>query len=198
MNDESEAQNIKIILIGETGTGKTNLINVYFDIEFNSNSLATLTPESCSKELTINGNNFIINIWDTAGQEQYRSMTKIFIKGAKIVIFVYDVTNKESFDDLKFWVSATEEILGKEPGLGLVGNKIDLFDRQIVSKEEGEKYANEIGALFVETSAKEDAKGFQKYVKDLVEDFLTKKGIIEKEGDKIKLEIKQKKRKCQC
>ena len=198
MNDESEAQNIKIILIGETGTGKTNLINVYFDIEFNPNSAATLTPESCSKELKINGNNFIINIWDTAGQEKYRSMTKIFIKGAKIVIFVYDVTNRESFEELKFWVSTTQEILGKDIGLGLAGNKMDLFDKQVVSKKEGENFANQIGALFRETSAKEDAKGFKIYVKDLVEDFLIKKGVIEKEEEKIKLEIKQKKKKCPC
>ena len=198
MNDESDSQNIKIILIGETGTGKTNLINVYFDIEFNPSSGATLTPESCSKELTINGYNFSINLWDTAGQERYRSMTKIFIKGAKIVIFVYDVTNRDSFNELKFWVSTTEEILGKEVVLGLIGNKIDLFDKQIITKAEGEKYANEIGALFRETSAKEDSKGFKKYVKELVEYFLTKKGIIEKEGDKIKLDIKQKKKKCAC
>ena len=198
MNDESESQNIKIILIGETGTGKTNLINVYFDIGFNPNSGTTLTPESCSKDLTINGNDFTINIWDTAGQEKYRSMTKIFIKGAKIVIFVYDVTNRESFDELKFWVSTVEEILGKDVGLGLIGNKIDLFDKQEVSKVEGEKYANQIRALFRETSAKEDAKGFKTYIKELVEDYLTKRGFIENKEEKIKLEIKQKKKKCAC
>ena len=198
MDDDSEAKNIKIILIGETGTGKTNLINVYFDIGFNPNSAATLTPESCSKELKIKDNDFIINIWDTAGQERYRSMTKIFIKGAKIVIFVYDVTNQDSFKELKFWVSSTEQILGKEAGLGLVGNKVDLFDKQVVSSKEGEKFANEIGALFRETSAKEDPNGFKNFVKDLVEDFLTKKGIIEKEGEKLKLDVKQKKKKCSC
>ena len=199
MSEEFDNQIIKIVLIGETGTGKTNLINVYFDIKFNSNISATLTPESCSKELKIQGSNFLINIWDTAGQEKYRSMTKIFLKGAKIVIFVYDITVRETFDQLQFWVKSVEEILGKEPTLGLAGNKADLFDNQVVETKEGEQYAKEIGALFRETSAKQDAKGFKNFVQELLEEFLVKKGVLVKKEESIKLQIKNGgKKKCFC
>ena len=196
MSDDIDNKYIKIVLIGETGTGKTNLINVYFGIKFENNVESTLTPESCSKDLKINGSNFLINIWDTAGQEKYRSMTKIFLKGTKIVILVYDITNKNSFDELNFWIKSVEELLGTEPTLGLVGNKIDLFDKQQVSKEEGKKLANEIGAVFAETSAKEDAKGFQDYITKLVETFLTKKGIASNEKQTIELGDKKNKKAC--
>ena len=123
-------------------------------------------------------------------------MTKIFLKGAKIVILVYDITNKNSFDELNFWIKSVEELLGTEPTLGLVGNKIDLFDKQQVSKEEGKKLANEIGAVFAETSAKEDAKGFQDYITKLVETFLTKKGIASNEKQTIELGDKKNKKAC--
>ena len=189
---------IKIVLLGETGTGKTNLINVYFGFQFSSNSAASLTPESYQKELTIDKKKYLINIWDTAGQEQYRSMTKIFIKGAKIIIFVYDITMPDTFKELDYWVKNVEDLLGNGVVFGLVGNKIDLYEKQEVQQEQGEKYATEIGALFCETSAKDDAKGFRDFVKQLVEEYLIQNGEIKKEGDNINLKEKPKNEKCSC
>ncbi len=181
MSEEHDNQYIKIILIGETGTGKTNLINVYFDMNFNPEINTTFLPESKSKEIKIQGTKFLINIWDTADQEKYRSMTKIFLKGAKIVILVYDITERDSFNELNFWVKQVQEILGKEPILGLAGNKIDLFDKQVVTSKEGKEYAKEIGALFRETSAKEDAEGFKNFLDELFEEFLIKKNVTSKD-----------------
>ena len=197
---ENQQNVIKVVLLGETGTGKTNLINVYFGFKFSSTTASSLTPESYQKELTIDKKQYIINIWDTAGQEQYRSMTKIFIKGAKIIIFVYDITMPNTFKELNYWVKNVEDLLGKGVIFGLVGNKIDLYDKQEVTQKQGEEYSTEIGALFCETSAKDDAKGFREFVKQLVEEYLVQNGDIKKEGEggNINLNAKPKKEKCSC
>ena len=199
-NEENGSGNIKIVLIGEMATGKTSLINAYLGLSFSKNVDSTLTPSVSQKEIQINDATYLINMWDTAGQEQYRSMTKIFIKGSQIVIFVYDVTKENTFKELDYWVKSVEEYLGKEPILGVCGNKTDLFDQQEVDRENGEKYAKDIGALFRETSAKDDAKGFRKFVKELIEELLDKKGIFKKEGERISIvkPDKKKKKNCQC
>ena len=198
--EEKENDFIKIVLIGEMFTGKTSLINVYFGLEFSNDIPSTLSPSVSQKELTFNETPYIIHMWDTAGQEKYRSMTKIFIKGAQIVIFVYDITNESTFEKLSFWVGSVEEILGKEPILAVVGNKIDLFEKQEVPKKKGEAYANKIGALFYESSAKVDPKGFQNFISLLIEELLEKKGVVKRKGDQISLSTKAmtKKSKCHC
>ena len=192
-------KNLKIILLGEMSVGKTSLINVYFDKQFHNKVNPTIGAEAKSKIVNINETTYKINMWDTAGAERFRSINQIFIKDSDIVILVYDITNQKSFSELSFWVKYVEELLGKDVILGVVGNKMDLFqefdEEQIVSKEEGEKYANEIGALFCETSAKEDAKGFESFVHNLINDF-NSKGRVSK-SDNIRLSLaKKKKGKC--
>ena len=179
---------IKVILLGETGVGKTNLINAYFGRRFIQNVVSTLTPESDRKALEINKKKYLIEIWDTAGQEKYRSMNNIFIKGAKVVILVYDVTLKTTFNELDYWIKTTKEILGSETIYGIAGNKADLIDNIVVSDEEGKKYAKDNGAVFCATSAKEDSKGFQMFLDQLVEQYVKKnidKGYNEKGGRKF-------------
>ena len=90
-----------------------------------------------------------------------------------------------------------EEVLGKGPQLAVVGNKIDLVDKQVVDKEKGEEYANKIGAMFYETSAKEDSKGFQNFILQLTEEFINKKGYIKKSGEKLSKKEKKSKG-CSC
>ena len=184
-----ESENIKIIVLGETGTGKTNLINAYFDKPFNKENFSTLAPEFSQKELKIDGCNFLVGLWDTAGQEKYRSLSKVIINGSKIVVFVYDITNKKTFEELNFWVKSVEEVLGKEPILGIAANKIDLFEEQVVEKEEGEKYANDIGALFAQTSATEDPKGFQDFIFRLLQKYIEKNGLGKKNIDNGRVTI---------
>ena len=173
--------NIKITFLGEAGVGKTNLINVYMDKNFNSNEITTFDPNQSFQTMTIGNVKLNINLWDSIGQEKYRSITKSFIKGSNIIIFVYDVTRRETFFELNFWISAANEELNTDKVIfGIVGNKIDLFEEKYeVDKKEGEKYAIKINALFCEASAKEDPKGFKIFVKKLLEKLLSNQQIID-------------------
>ena len=96
----SEDNNIKVILIGMSGTGKTNIIKALVNKPFEEDNDSTLTSSFVGKNVTINKKNYQLEIWDTAGQELYKSLTKIFIVDSKIVIFVYDITHEDSFEEL--------------------------------------------------------------------------------------------------
>ena len=172
--EEDKSNSIKIILVGDSGTGKTNLITVSAGMEFNSNSLTTTSCSYVQKIINKDGKDYKINLWDTIGQEKYRSLTKIFLKDSKIVIFVYDITNRETFESLVFWKKIIDEVLGNVPIFGVVGNKMDLYFDEKVKEEEGEEYANKIGAKFLLTSAKNDSKGFNKLIEQMLEDYLNK------------------------
>ena len=170
--DEDKKNIIKIILVGDSGTGKTNLITVTAGYEFNSNTLSTTSCSFVQKDIKKDGKNYKINLWDTIGQEKYRSLTKIFLKDSKIVIFVYDITSRESFDSLPFWKKTIEDVLGTTPIFGVVGNKNDLYYEEKVKEEEGENYANSIGAKYLLTSAKNEPKAFSKFIIQLLDDYI--------------------------
>ena len=174
MTDDNDPEVIKIILIGDSGTGKTNLITVAAGYEFNSNTLTTRACSYIQKKYTIRNAEYKVNVWDTIGQEKYRSLTKIFVKESKIVIFVYDITNKNSFDSLPFWKKIVDELLSDSPVLGIVGNKMDLYVDEQVKSDEVEKYANEIGAKVLLTSAKTDSTSFSNFLGELLQDHLAK------------------------
>ena len=129
MNDD-EIKEIKTILVGMTGTGKTNIINALTGKKFEENKFSTTTSSFIDKTITLKNKKYNLEIWDTAGQEKYRSLTKIFINDSKIVIFVYDITTRSSFDEIDFWVRSVKEILGNNPVFGLAGNKKDLFQNE--------------------------------------------------------------------
>ena len=204
---EDKSIPIKIILLGETGTGKTSLINNYFGKKFSENEESTLSSEVSSKLLEIDQVKYSINIWDTCGQERYHSVTKLFIKESKIVIFVYNITKINSFELLDYWVKTTEEILNydDEAIYGVIGNKADLFENQEVEKSQGENFAKKIGAIFIETSAKEDKLGFKQFVSKLIEKSIGKKCVdkisdneVEKEKKKLTSKTKDIKKKKYC
>ena len=165
-NDE-----IKVIIIGDSGVGKTNLINTSIGIDFLENNSATVTSSFISKQFKIGDKKYNLNIWDTAGQEKYRSITKLFFKGSEIVILVYDITNSKTFDSLDFWYSTCQEILGNEVVYGVIGNKIDLFVEEQVLEEDAQKFAEAINAKFKIVSAKENPKEFVEFLKQLVIDY---------------------------
>ena len=197
MSIKDEEKVIKIILLGDSGTGKTNLINAYFNLEFNPNPDTTCSSQYSQKKILYEGKKYLIDIWDTAGQEKFSTVTKIFIKGSNIVVFVYDITDKNSFNNLDNWVNMVEELLWQNSIFGLAANKSDLFSEQKVEKNLGKKYANEIGAVFWETSAKEDKKGFQDFINHLIKKFIKNYQININEEKKFKLnKIKKSKNTC--
>ena len=179
LNGEDD-EKIKIILIGESGVGKTNLINVSAGKGFNPNEQATLQSSYQLKKLEINGISYNLSLWDTIGQEKLRNLSKLFFKNSKIAILVYDITNRASFEELNYWEKTIKEMTDENIVLGVAGNKKDLYIKEIVSEEEGENYAKSINAKFKLTSAKSDIQGFEEFLKELLIDYTNKNEEIEK------------------
>ena len=146
----------KVVLLGDSGVGKTCIISRYISGNFEKNLSSTNGASYCSKMVKFErlNKNLLLDIWDTAGQEKYKSLTKFFYKDASIVILVYDITRKESFDNLKeYWYNQLQENCGKNIVLGIAGNKCDLFEDEKVQESEAREFAEKIGAIFELTSA---------------------------------------------
>ena len=174
-NEESKESEIKVILLGDSGVGKTNLINIVTGKEFNENENVSIANSLSKKIIKLNENEYKINLWDTIGQEKFRQLTKLFYYNSKIVIFVYDITSRESFNSLPNWVKEVEEIIGNDIIKGLIGNKIDLFLKEEVGQAEGEKFAKSINAEFLTVSAKESPpKLFEDFLAVLVGKYISK------------------------
>ena len=174
--NEDEDNDIKAILIGNAGVGKTNLINVTLGKEFNPSECTTAACSYSKKEFKINYKNYEIDLWDTAGQESYKGITKMFIKDSGIVIFVYDITNKKSFEELNYWIGLTKDALGDNFVGGIVGNKNDLYEKQEVEEKEAKQFANSNRFLFRQVSAKDNPSLFVDFLEELVKKCA---GIIE-------------------
>ena len=182
---------IKVILLGNTEVGKTCIINRYDRDYFSETMLSTFGSSFITKKINVNEKNIRLDVWDTAGQEQYRSLGKLYVKNAKIIILVYDITCEKSFKELDYWYDFIKNELDKDITLGLVGNKSDLFEKEEVSKDEGKKQANEWGAFFTLLSAKEDKPGIDKYFFEITKRYLDNKSSEELEKQNtIKIEEK--------
>ena len=153
---ENKSPKVKVILVGETAVGKSSIITQYCKNTFDINQTPTTSCFFCSKEIQIpkTTSSLLLNIWDTAGNERYHSLTKIFFKDAQIILFIYDITNKDSFNEINdYWYNISLTHCREERILILVGNKNDLDNKREVSKEKGLNYAKNIDALFFEVSA---------------------------------------------
>ena len=172
----SNENQIKVILLGNSGVGKTSLINaiIHLDYKYANDNCATLSSYFVQKQVSYNGNNYILNIWDTAGQEIYLGVTKLFFKGSEIIIFVYDVCASNSFKDLEKWISMTEEIVENKHICSIVGNKNDLYLNAEITEEEAKKYAAEKNYQFKLVSAKEDPKAVNDFLVTLVKEYKEK------------------------
>jgi len=156
MEGDSKVPGCKVVLLGDSGVGKTCIISRYISGTFDENSATTNGASYCSKNVNYEklGKNLLLDIWDTAGQEKYKALTKFFYKDAAVCILVYDITRKESFDNLKnFWYSQLKENSGSNVVLGVAGNKCDLYESEEVKESEARQFAEEIGAIFELTSA---------------------------------------------
>ena len=152
----SKILQVKAVLIGDAGVGKTCIIKRFTNVNFDENNPSSISSEYSRKEFTIKeiDKTIIFNIWDTAGQEVYRSLAQIFFKDAQIIILVYDITNKNSFENLiKYWYPQVISNSLDNVILGIAGNKNDLYSEAEVIEEEAITWADKIGAIFSSTSA---------------------------------------------
>ena len=143
----------KIIIIGDTCVGKSNILTRYLKNEFKENSKSTVGVELGSKFLKVKGIGAKVQIWDTAGQERYRSITSSYFKGSHGCFIVYDITSEISFDNVEKWYEQAQKEAGKDISVILVGNKCDLENERKVPKEKGEEKAKSFKCPFFETSA---------------------------------------------
>jgi small GTP-binding protein len=156
----SEPESIKVVLVGESGVGKTSIISQFTSKKFDLHRETSLSAQFISKTVNFQdlGKEIKFDIWDTVGQEKYRSLAKIFYKDAKVIVFVYDITTEYSFNELKnYWYEETRSNTDGSPILAVVGNKIDLYKEQKVSNNDGKEFAEKIGAIFQTTSAQSDS-----------------------------------------
>ena len=160
MSTENQNQNgggydmiFKIVLIGDTSVGKTNILSKYLSNEFDPDSKATVGVEFGTKNFKIENNIVKVQIWDTAGQERYRSITNAYYKGAKGSLLVYDITNPKSFENLDKWLSDLKTNGDEKISIVLLGNKSDLESERKITLEQGKEKAEFYKLAFMETSA---------------------------------------------
>ena len=143
----------KLIIIGDSYVGKTNIMSQYIKKEFNENSKSTIGVEFGNKIIKIDDKIIKAQIWDTAGQERYKSITSAYYKGAKGAFIVYDITSKVTFNSVDKWIQDLNLYGDKNLTLLLIGNKSDLEEKRQIKKEDGEEKAKSFGLGFIETSA---------------------------------------------
>ena len=144
---------IKFIIIGDAAVGKSNLLLRYTSGQFKEEYQLTIGVEFGSNNVIIRDNTYRIQIWDTAGQENFRSITRSYYKNTACAIIVYEISNKKSFENISSWIEECKNTAPKSILMVLVGNKCDLDNRE-VTEEEGREFAEKNGMLFFETSAK--------------------------------------------
>ena len=189
MEGENQIPEIKVILLGEAAVGKTSIIRRYYDETFDFNESSTISMSYVDKVVELNEKKYKLIIWDSIGQETYRAVTKLFLKNSKLVILVYSIDDKKSFDNLKFWYELYEKELSQEAVLGILGNKSDLINNIQVTFQEASDFAESKGAIFTELSAKENPEMISYFVMDLLKAYLIKSGEEKPERNQsIKLE----------
>ena len=144
---------LKFIIIGDAAVGKSNLLVRYTSGQFKEEYQLTIGVEFGSNNVIIGDNTYRIQIWDTAGQENFRSITRSYYKNTACAIIVYEISNKKSFENISSWIEECKNTAPKSILMVLVGNKCDLDNRE-VTEEEGREFAEKNGMLFFETSAK--------------------------------------------
>ena len=196
---EKEYYKLKLIILGDSGVGKTNIIQRYISDTFNTETRATVGVEFFVKNYRVNNDIIKLEIWDTAGQERYKSITSAYYKGSRGALIVYDITRTITFEDIEKWKNEINEKVKGSLKLMLIGNKCDLKDERKVSIEEALEKAKLLNIPLMETSALDSTniqKAFENILKEMYKEFKKekKKEKIEKsyaEGVKIDTNEKQ-------
>ena len=167
MSTDNESVPVKIIMVGSINVGKTSLVAKYAIGKTPIKTESTKNASYVNKYKKVNGIKFEIKLWDTAGQEKYKSLTKLFIKDSKIAILVYSIDNEESFNDLNDWLNLIKSMNDETVLYGVCANKSDLASEKTIPDEKGKEYAKKIGAEWTSTSALINGKGIDKFVETL-------------------------------
>jgi len=144
----------KLVLIGDSGVGKSCLLLRFADDNFTDSYISTIGVDFRFRTINIQDKTVKLQIWDTAGQERFRTITSAYYRGADGIIMVYDVTSAESFDHVEEWLSEVDRYANENTSKLLVGNKADLIEEKVVPEEDAQRFADKIGISFLETSAK--------------------------------------------
>ena len=159
-NNGPKVPGCKVVLVGESAVGKTCIISRFISGASDSNVSSTNGASYASKNVQYDklGKNLLLDVWDTAGQEKYRALTKFFYKDAKVAILVYDITRYDTFKSIKeFWYEQVKENGPKNIVIGIAGNKCDLYEKEEVNENEAREFAASIGAIFALTSAQNNS-----------------------------------------
>ncbi len=156
MQSSPEAEYVfKVLLLGDSEVGKSCFLMRYSDNVFVENYITTIGLDYKLKTVKLdNGKTIKVQLWDTAGQDKYRTIAKNYYKGSHGILLLYDITKLSSFDNIREWIRDIKEEVDENAILFLIGNKIDLSDKRIISKEKGEELAEEYKIPFFEASAK--------------------------------------------
>ncbi|KAJ9464390.1 GTP-binding protein ypt3 [Diplonema papillatum] len=160
----------KVVLIGDSGVGKSNLMTRYTADEFNVESPSTIGVEFMTKSMKVENRDVKVQIWDTAGQERFRAISRSIYHGAKGAMLVYDITNQASFDNVSTWLQELRSHVQPSAVVMLIGNKCDLEHLRTVQKEQASKFAAENQLVLLETSALDSTnvdKAFEWLVKEV-------------------------------
>mmetsp|Transcript_32836 Transcript_32836/g.78180 ORF Transcript_32836/g.78180 Transcript_32836/m.78180 type:complete len:198 (-) Transcript_32836:86-679(-) len=160
----AEAREVKVVLLGDTGVGKSSLVLRFVTNNFKPYSESTIGASFMAKMMIIDNTPIKYQIWDTAGQEKYHSLAPMYYRGAAAAIVVFDITRATSFATLKSWVRELKQQGPEDIVIAIAGNKSDLAPQREVEEEDAREYAAEIGAIYIETSAKADTNVKQLFV----------------------------------
>jgi small GTP-binding protein len=144
----------KLLLIGDSGVGKTSVLFRFSEDAYNSTFISTIGIDFKIRTIDLDGKKIKLQIWDTAGQERFRTITTAYYRGAMGIMLVYDITNEKSFENIRNWIRNIEEHASTDVEKMILGNKCDMNDRRQVTKERGSLLASEYNIKFMETSAK--------------------------------------------
>jgi len=191
MNSTASMKQVKVVILGESGVGKSSIMLRFITGNFQEDSEPTLGGAFMAKTYSYKNQSLKYQIWDTAGQEKYHSLAPMYYRDSQVALLVYDVTKRDSLQSLTKWVDELKENGPKELMIVVVGNKTDLLDQEQVKASEGAAFAKDLGALFKLTSAKMDT-GIHDLFDKISEEMLKRAGdevrtrgktISKKEGD---------------
>ena len=180
----------KLLLIGNSSVGKSSLLFRFVENVWDDSFVPTIGVDFKLKTLEVNGKIVKLQIWDTAGQERFKNITASYYRGGNGVLVVYDITDRDSFENLNSWLIEIEKNANKNVYKLLIGNKCDLEDKRKVTYQEGKDFATSNGMQFIETSAKADTKvkeAFELLTQEIIKASITKDKVMEKKEKTVHL-----------